>query len=151
MPEPGDRPEPADKALLPALIELFRGRGVDRLPTEEVVAALAERLGRPITATRLARTLGPQGVAPRQYRASGQRVRGYLLADLAESRDAALSGENLSDESCGSDLSGETRDAEAAVERHAAAVAAPPVPNSFDRLDAEQEWATRLAMAAMGR
>jgi hypothetical protein len=56
MPAPRDQsqPDPAE-ALLGALIELFRERAVDRLATEEIVAALAERLGRPVTANRLAR------------------------------------------------------------------------------------------------
>jgi Protein of unknown function (DUF3631) len=100
--------------LLPVLRTLFRERGVDRLPTDEVVAALGERLGRPITANRLARTLKPHGVAPRQFRIQGRRAWGYCLRDLVERRDA-----------------------DPPVERR-----------DTDRLDAEREWATRVAMAA---
>jgi hypothetical protein len=88
MPKLTDRPEPADKALLPALVEVFRARGANRLGTGEIVAALGERLGRPITANRLARTLKPYGAALRQFRLAGERVWGYLLADLARGRDA---------------------------------------------------------------
>jgi hypothetical protein len=86
----------AAPALLHALHDLLRGRGVDRLPTEAVVAALGERLGGPITATWLARTLGPYGVAPRQFRmpGSGRRAWGYCLSDLAEGPAAGLSGES---------------------------------------------------------
>jgi hypothetical protein len=87
--------------VLPALRALFQGLGADRLPTEAVVAALAERLGgAPITATRLARTLKPYGVAPRQFRVSGsgRRVWGYCLHDLpaapVESRDTAPPAES---------------------------------------------------------
>ena len=39
MLKPGDCPEFTTAAVLPALIEVFRERGVDRLPTEEVAAA----------------------------------------------------------------------------------------------------------------
>jgi hypothetical protein len=69
--------------LLLALRALFHGRGVDRLPTEAVVAALGERLGRPVTAHRVALALKPHGVAPRQFRLAGRRVWGYCLSDLA--------------------------------------------------------------------
>jgi hypothetical protein len=59
------------EALRRELRALFRERGIDRLPTEEVVEALVERLGRPITATRLARTLGPHGVGPSPHFSPG--------------------------------------------------------------------------------
>jgi hypothetical protein len=65
-----NRPE-AGAALLRDLRDLFRERGAERLPTEEIVAALAARQGRPITAHRLARMLKPSGVAPRQFRMPG--------------------------------------------------------------------------------
>jgi hypothetical protein len=116
MPKLGDCPEFTAAAVLPALIELFRERGADRLGTDEVVAALGERLGRSITANRLARTLGAYGAAPRQFRmpGSGRRAWGYRLSDLAERRDAE-----------------------------------PPVESrDTDCLDAEHEWAVRVAMAA---
>jgi hypothetical protein len=93
MPKPGDCPEFTAAALLPVLIEVFRERAVDRLRTEEVVAALGERLGRPVTANRLARTLKPCGVTPRQFRLSGRRVWGYLAADLAEAQGAGPAAE----------------------------------------------------------
>jgi Protein of unknown function (DUF3631) len=121
--QPQPCPEPAAEALLRDLRALFRGRGVDRLATAEIVAALGARLGRPLTAHRLARMLKPHGVAPRQFRmpgsgpcvrtrSSGRRAWGYRLHDLAERRDAA-----------------------------------PPVESrDADRLDAEQEWASRVAM-----
>jgi hypothetical protein len=120
MPEPPSRPGPTTAALLRELRDLLRGRGVGRLPTEEVVAALAGRPGGPVTANRLGRMLRPHGVAPRQYRTpgSGRRVWGYLLADLPESRDTAPPGESR---------------------------------DSADRLAAEQEWASRMAMAAACR
>jgi hypothetical protein len=136
MPKPSAMPEPTAAALLLELLELFRERGADRLPTEEAVAALGARLGRPITANRLARTLKPHGAVPRQFRLAGRRVWGYLLADLAGGRDAALP-----------------------VEKRDAGVVTPPAPAApepsvriaaADRLDAEQEWAMRLAMAAVG-
>jgi hypothetical protein len=124
-------------ALLRDLRDLFRERGVDRLATGEIVAAAGERLGRSITANRLARTLGAYGVAPRQFRmpaGSGRRVWGYRLDDLAESRDAPLSGES--------------RDAGAAEPL----VPAAPEPRVGiavqDHLDAEREWSWRVAMAA---
>jgi hypothetical protein len=123
MPKPIALPEPTAAALLPALIDLFRGRGVDRLPTEEVVAALGARLGRPITANRLARTLKPCGIGPRQFRMQGRRAWGYYARDFAESRDA--------------EPSVESRDA--GSER---------APDRVGHLDPEQEWATRVAMAA---
>ena len=91
MPKPTAHPEPAE-ALLPVLIELFRDRGVDRMAIEVIVAALAE-LGRPITATKLTRTLKPLGAAPRQFRLSGRRVWGYLAADLAEAQGAGPAAE----------------------------------------------------------
>jgi hypothetical protein len=46
MPKPADRPEPADKALLRDLRDLFRERGAERLPTAAIVAALGARHGR---------------------------------------------------------------------------------------------------------
>jgi hypothetical protein len=135
MPEAQNRSELTTAALLLELLELFRERGVDRLPTEEIVAALGERLGRTITAHRLARTLKPLGVAPRQFRLHGRQRWGYLLADVTESRDAALS---LESQSAGP--SAESRNA------------APPAGRrDADRAGAEQEWATRLAMARLGR
>jgi hypothetical protein len=111
MPAPRDQSEPdaAAEALLRALIEVFRERGVDRLPTEEVVAALGKRLGRPISANRVARSLKPYGVRPRQFRIGGRRVWGYLLADLLEGPAAGLSVE-----SCDANPPVERRDAESA-------------------------------------
>jgi len=123
VPKPSAMPEPTAVELRLELLELFRERGVDRLPTEEVVAALAARLGRPVTANRLARTLKPHGVAPRQFRVQGRRVWGYCARDLAESRDA--------------DPPGESRD-----------VGSERAPDRIGHLGAEQEWATRVAMAA---
>jgi hypothetical protein len=139
MPEPTARPEPTAEALLPALRALFRERGVDRLGTPEIVAALSACLGRPITAHRLARTLGPVGVRPRQFRIAGRPTWGYLASDLPEGRDAAPP-----------------------VERRDAGVVEPLVPEAVaapepgigiagqDHLDAEREWSWRVALSAMG-
>jgi hypothetical protein len=123
-----DQPETAAAALVLELLELFRERGAERLPTEEIVAALAERRGRPITAHRLARMLKPYGVAPRQFRmpGSGRRAWGYRLSDLAEIRDA----EPSASETSGSDPPVESRDA--------------------DRLDPAHEWCLRVAMMRRG-
>jgi hypothetical protein len=135
--------------LLPALRALFQGLGADRLPTEAVVAALAERLGgAPITATRLARTLKPYGVAPRQFRVpgSGRRVWGYCLHDLpaapVESRDAVPPAESRDTPK------GPAAPPLAATTTSEAGrgLAAQPTGR-----DAEQEWATWLAMAAAYR
>jgi hypothetical protein len=118
MPKSDTRSEPSDESLLPALIEVFHERAVDRLGTGEIVTALGARLGRPIAANRLARMLKPYGVAPRQFRmpGSGRRAWGYRLSDLAEIRDAT-----------------------------------PPVESrDTDRLDAEHEWAVRVAMMRWG-
>jgi hypothetical protein len=134
----------AAPALLHALHDLLRGRGVDRLPTEAAVAALGERLGGPITATRLARTLKPYGVAPRQYRVSGsgRRVWGYCLHDLpadsVESRDTAPPDESR-----------DTPKGPAAAPL--AAVTAPESgrgPAAQPPRDPEQEWVMWLAMTA---
>jgi len=76
--------------LLPVLRALCRELGTDRLPTDEAVVALSAWSGQPITANRLARTLKPLGIAPRQFRVRGERRWGYLLTDLAESRDVVL-------------------------------------------------------------
>jgi hypothetical protein len=123
------RDRPGAEALRLELLELFRERGVDRMATEAIVAALGEKQGRPITANRLARTLKPCGIAPRQFRLQGVRVWGYLAADLAESRDAALpregQGGGLSEESC---------DAESRA--------------GGDGRDAAGEWGLHLAMYA---
>jgi hypothetical protein len=131
MPEPADRPEPTGEALLRELREVFRSRGVDRLATETIVAALVERQGRPITAHRLARMLKPYGVAPRQFRmpGSGRRVWGYLLSDLAESQ--------------GADLSAESRDAAPPAERRDAELSA-----GVAARDPEAEWALHVVMHA---
>jgi Protein of unknown function (DUF3631) len=120
MPKPIALPEPTAAALLPELLELFREHGVDRLPTDEAVAALGARLGRPITANRLARTLKPYGIVPRQFRLQGRRAWGYLLSDLAEGRDAAPLAER--------------RDAELGA--------------GGDGRDAAGEWALHVAMHA---
>jgi hypothetical protein len=140
MPAPRVQPEPTAEALLRALIEVFRKRGVDQLGAPEVVAALGERQGRPITASRLARTLKPYGVAPRQFRLAGRQTWGYLLADVlaggVEGRDTAPPSES--------------RDAWA--EESPAPVAASRASGSpSDHLDAEQEWSVRLALAAAAR
>jgi hypothetical protein len=132
MPEPPARSEPTAAALLPVLIELFRERAADRLATEAVVAALGERLGRPITANRLTRVLGPCGVRPRQFRLQGVRVWGYLLSDLAEPCDAAPPREAQS-----AGLSGGSRDAE--------------IRAGGDGRDAAAEWGLHLAMHAARR
>jgi hypothetical protein len=103
---------------------LFRERGAERLPTAAIVAALGGRLGRPISAHRLARTLGPYGAAPRQFRAAGRRMWGYYRHDLPDD---------------GGDAPAPIRAAEPPVERRDA-----------DRVDAEHEWAARLAMMRRG-
>jgi Protein of unknown function (DUF3631) len=134
--------------LLPALRALFQGLGADRLPTEAVVAALAERLGgAPITATRLARTLKPYGVAPRQFRVpgSGRRVWGYCLHDLpaapVEGRDAAPPAESRDS----------PKGPPAAPLPAATTPGAGGGPAAQPPRDPEQEWATWLAMAAAYR
>jgi Protein of unknown function (DUF3631) len=149
MPKPAGRPEPAAEALLRDLRDLFRERGAERLTTAAIVTALGERPGRPITANRLARTLGPVGVKPRQFRVGGRQTWGYTLADLPEIPNAGLSVESCDDNP--------------PIERRDAGVVEPPVPVAVaapepgigiagqDHLDLAQEWATRLAMAAVGR
>jgi hypothetical protein len=126
---------PTAAALLHALRGVFRDHGAARLPTEAVVAALAARLGQPITATRVTRTLKPLGVEPRQFRIAGRRAWGYCLSDLgapAESRDGAAAGES--------------RDTPAAL----TPVAAAPEPvgkgAARDPTDAAEEWNWRLAL-----
>jgi hypothetical protein len=128
MPEPIALSELTAAALLPELLELFREHGVDRLPTEVIVEALGARLGRPITAHQLARTLKPSGIGPRQFRIQGRRAWGYCLSDLAESRDASLSGES--------------RDAGPLAESRDAEICA-----GGDARDPAAEWALHVAIA----
>jgi hypothetical protein len=147
---PGEPKPPAPRALtaealLSVLLEVFRERGVARLPTEELAAALAERGGWTITSTKLTRTLTPCGVRPRQYRVRGRRVWGYLAADLAAALDSGRAAE-IHDaapprKAQGAGLSTESRGAKAPE---------PPVP-AAPEIDLAQEWGLRLAMAAVRR
>ena len=57
------RYELVERIAVGGMAEVFRARGANRLGTGEIVAALGERLRRPITANRLARTLKPYGAA----------------------------------------------------------------------------------------
>jgi hypothetical protein len=132
LPAPRSAPASDAAALLPALRDLFREHGVDRLPTEAAVAALGARLGRPITPHWLARALKPHGVAPRQFRLQGRQRWGYCLRDFAESRNAALPGEGL-----GAGPLAESRDAEI----HAGG----------DARDPAAEWSWRIAAVAAAR
>jgi hypothetical protein len=153
MPDPRAQSELIAEALLGTLIEVFRGRGVDRLATPEAVAALAERLGRPVTANRLARTLGPAGVKRRQFRIGGRRVWGYAVGDLA----GALVKNTPMPASKAPVAFRNEGGAGAAV------VVEPPVPAAVatpepsvgvvvqGHQDAEREWSWRLALAAVGR
>ncbi|MGH9475066.1 MAG: DUF3631 domain-containing protein [Terriglobales bacterium] len=74
---------------------IFEGRGVDRLASKELVAALAEREdrpwaewgrgGKPITPPQLARRLGRFGIKPRNLRDGGTVAKGYLTSDFDDS------------------------------------------------------------------
>jgi hypothetical protein len=125
------------ETLLIEMIAVFHERGVDRLPTDEIVEALAAR-GRKITANRLARTLKPHGVKPRQFRIQGERRWGYLLADLAGGQDAALPQKDH-----GAGLSVESGDA-----APAAGIRDAGIRDGAGGRDAAGEWAVLLAMHA---
>ena len=84
----------AGTLLLEDLRTLFDDRRVDRLPSSEIVEALARmeerpwpewRRGQPLTARSLARLLKPYGVTPTLYRMGPDRARGYDRGDLEES------------------------------------------------------------------
>ena len=89
-----DESETAEAVLLLAdLHDLFEERGVDRLPSKEVVTALIEhedrpwaeyRRGKPLTAVGLARLLRPFGVRPRLLWSEGGAFRGYDRADFKD-------------------------------------------------------------------
>jgi hypothetical protein len=132
MPAPAGPLDPAAAALLCEVRALFHARGAERLPTEEVVAALAAG-GRSITATRLTRTLKPLGAAPRQFRVEGRPRWGYRLSDLpadpAKGRDAPKGPETVE------------------PPEPAAPTPRPEVADA-DALAAQQEWNWYLALRA---
>jgi hypothetical protein len=132
MPAPAGPPDPVAAALLREVRALFHARGAERLPTEEVVAALAAG-GRSITATRLTRTLKPLGAAPRQFRVEGRVRWGYHLNDLPA-------------------VPAEGRDAPKETEAVALPTAAAPAPSAEvvadDALAAQREWNWYLALRA---
>lgn len=79
--------------VLGDLRDLYGQRGVDRMPSAEIVQALGQmeerpwpewRRGQPITVRQLAGLLRPYGVSPTQYRIGPDRARGYDRADLED-------------------------------------------------------------------
>lgn len=79
--------------LLADLRELFRAKGVDRLPSADIIAALGTmedrpwpewRNGKPITARQLARLLAPFQIAPKAIRVDDKTPRGYLREQFAD-------------------------------------------------------------------
>ena len=79
--------------LLGDLRELFAERGVDRLPSSEIVGALVEReerpwpeyrRGKPITVRQVASLLQGFEIRPRQLRVGASKFRGYRKSDLVE-------------------------------------------------------------------
>jgi Protein of unknown function (DUF3631) len=74
--------------LLADIRAIFSERKVDRLPSADLVAALAAieerpwaewKAGKPLTANGLARLLGPFGVSPETIRIGDRTMKGYLL------------------------------------------------------------------------
>jgi len=80
--------------LLADIRRVFEERGVDRLPTSQLIEALAELEespwgnwhgpGRAITPHGLARLLHPFGVQPRKWREGERTIRGYIIEDLKD-------------------------------------------------------------------
>jgi 5S rRNA maturation endonuclease (ribonuclease M5) len=80
--------------LLADIRRVFEERGVDRLPTSQLIEALAELEespwgnlhghGRAITPHDLARRLRPYGVHPRKWREGERTIRGYTFEDFKD-------------------------------------------------------------------
>jgi putative DNA primase/helicase len=79
--------------LLADIKSIFEGKGVDRLPSAELVIALGAledrpwiewKGGKPITANQLARLLRPFGVVPDSIRIGDSTPKGYYLAQFEE-------------------------------------------------------------------
>lgn len=80
--------------LLADIRGIFQERGVDRIPSSELAAALAEietspwsewgKAGKPITAAKLARLLGRFGIVPHSVRLGDKTPKGYELDDFQD-------------------------------------------------------------------
>ena len=90
-----ERNAEAGTLMLTDLRTLFVDKGVDRMPSTEIVDALNEmdgrpwpewKAGRPMTATQLAHVLKPFGVRPTTYRPPGGEkvVKGYIKDSFSD-------------------------------------------------------------------
>jgi hypothetical protein len=84
--------------------DIFAARGVDRLPSVALAAALGGmenrpwsewRNGKPITAAALSRQLAPFGITPGTKRHGSSTFKGYLLADFADAFESYLPNETV--------------------------------------------------------
>jgi hypothetical protein len=86
--------------LLADVREIFKDCGVDRIPSAELAAALAEietsqwaewgRSGKPLTAAKLARLLRPYTIVPHSIRIGEQTPKGYELKDFQDAFERYL-------------------------------------------------------------
>jgi hypothetical protein len=86
--------------LLEDMRTIFEARGTDRLPSNELVAALSDREdrpwpefkgGKPITPRQIARLLAPFGISPTNIKIGGHVPKGYQLEDCQDAFDRYLS------------------------------------------------------------
>jgi putative DNA primase/helicase len=87
-------------ALLADIADTFTAAGVDKLPSAEIVEALAKIEGRewaewgrakkPISTNQLAKLLRRFGIMPRAIRICDETPRGYLVSDFREAFDRYL-------------------------------------------------------------
>ncbi len=89
----GDDGESAGVLFLRDLQALFKERGIDRIPSAELVEALIEmeerpwpewKKGKPITTRQVARLLNPFGIVPEVFRIGDTTHRGYNKADCID-------------------------------------------------------------------